>query len=184
MTQLPIHTDRGTNSATISPCGRYRYALERATGINGPNLCWLMLNPSVADADKDDPTIRKVIGFTRRAGYGVALVVNLFAWRETDPANLRRVIGSGMPNLLEGPDNCAAIMQAAAISAAVVCAWGATPWAREQAAKVMAWLDEHPREEPIRRLCLGTNKDGSPLHPLMPSYDGHPLRYFTFRRPS
>jgi hypothetical protein len=62
-------------------------------------------------------------------------------------------------------------MQAAEISEAVVCAWGAQPWAREQARTVLWWLDEHPREAPIRLLCLGKTKDGDPLHPLMPSYE-------------
>ena len=175
MIALPIHHDHGTRSATISPCGRYRYALERATGIDGPNLTWLMLNPSTADADVDDPTIRKVIGFTRRAGYGVALVVNLFAWRATKPRDCLLNLADA-----EGSYNCAAIMTAAAISAGVVCAWGAQPWAAEQARRVLWWLDEHP-DGPRRLLCLGTNKDGSPVHPLMPSYDGHPLRSFTFR---
>lgn len=182
-----IHTDRGSRSATISSCGRYRYALERATGIEGPNVAWLMLNPSTADADLDDPTIRKVVGFSRRAGFGVALVVNLFAWRATDPRDLARMLRIGpsrqdvlvrlrtQRDLAEGSDNCAAIMQAAAISEAVVCAWGAQPWARGQAARVVGWLRDHPREEPIKLLCLGTTKDGDPKHPLMPSYEGHPL---------
>ncbi len=181
MTQQPlIHTDRETRSATISACGLYRYALERSTGIEGPNLAWLMLNPSTADADVDDPTIRKVVGFTRRAGYGVALVVNLFAWRETDSKLIERVVKRGF-HRLEGDDNCAAIMQAAAISDAVVCAWGAHAWARTQAERVLGWLADHPREEPIRLrlLCLGRSKGGDPLHPLMPSYDGHPLIPFT-----
>jgi len=129
-----------------------------------------MLNPSTADADLDDPTIRKVVGFSRRAGYGVALVVNLFAWRATKPRDclLNRATA-------EGSYNRDAIMQAAAISEAVVCAWGAQPWASERASRVLGWLAKHPREEPIKLLCLGTTKSGAPLHPLMPSYDGHPL---------
>lgn len=182
MTQLVTHEATFTGSASISDCGRYRYSLERRiVGVEGANLTWLMLNPSTADASQDDPTIRKVMGFTRRAGYGVALVVNLFAWRATDPRELARMlrIGEGPAHVrrdrAEGPHNCAAIMQAAAISEAVVCAWGAQPWARGQASRVLEWLDEHPREAPIRLLCLGTTKAGDPLHPLMPSYDGHPL---------
>lgn len=179
MSQLAIHTDLGTKSATISACGRYRYALERSTGIVGGNLAWLMLNPSKAYAEKDDPTIRKVVGFTRRAGYGVALVVNLFAWRATSPRDCLANLADA-----EGEHNCAAIMAAAAISDAIVCAWGAHPWAEKQARTVLRWLDEHPREEPIRLLCLGTSKAGAPLHPLMPSYDGHPLVPFTAKSAS
>lgn len=162
------HSFTFDGSATISDCGRYRYALERRVG-EGPNLCWLMLNPSTADASVDDPTIRKVKGFTSRAGYGVAIVVNLFAWRATDPRNVVLNLADA-----EGEHNCAAIMGAAAISEAVVCAWGATPWAVEQANRVLWWLDEHP-EKQVRLLHLGRTKSGAPLHPLMPSYEGHPL---------
>lgn len=164
MTQALVHTDRGNRSATISECGRYRYALERATGLPGHNLTWLMLNPSTADADLDDPTIRKVVGFTRRAGFGVALVVNLFAYRATDPKDCRAHLAEA-----EGEWNRKAIVDAADISNAVVCAWGATPWAAPQAARVLEWLKGY------KLLCLGLSKSGAPLHPLMPSYDGHPL---------
>ena len=178
-TQRVQHAWNFTGSASISDCGRYRYSLERRiVDVVGPNLCWLMLNPSTADATKDDPTIRKVMGFTKRNGYGVALVVNLFAYRATDPDEVRTLTRSALGDP-EGPHNCAAIMQAAEISDAVVCAWGAQPWARKQAARVLEWLDEHPRERPIQLLCLGKTKAGDPLHPLMPSYDGHPLVPFT-----
>ena len=162
-----------TNAAYISACGRYRYTLERSTGIAGPQVAWLMLNPSTADADQDDPTIRKVVGFSRRAGYGRVVVVNLFAWRATDPKDCRAHLAEA-----EGHGNFHAIMQAVTDSEAVVCAWGATPWAEEQAAQVVHWLDEHPDKE-VRMLCLGRTKSGAPLHPLMPSYDGHPLVPFS-----
>lgn len=172
------HVSHFMGSASLSDCARYRYSLERRIpDVVGPNLAWLMLNPSTADATQDDPTIRKVVGFTRRAGYGVALVVNLFAWRATKPRDCLANLADA-----EGSYNCAAIMQAAEISDAIVCAWGAHPWAREQASRVLYWLEEHPREKPIRLLCLGLSKDGDPLHPLMPSYDGHPLVPYTPRR--
>lgn len=151
-------------TATISECGRYRYSLERITDVAGPNVAWLMLNPSTADASKDDPTIRKVVGFSRRAGYGVALVVNLFAWRATDPRDVRTNLADA-----EGAFNCAAIMQAVAISDAVVCAWGVQPWAREQAERVLWWLDEHP-DGPRRLMCIDVAKGGAPVHPLMQPY--------------
>jgi hypothetical protein len=161
-----------TCSATISECGRYRYTLERSTGIAvGLSLAWLMLNPSTADHNVDDPTIRKVVQFTRRAGYAEAVVVNLFAWRETDPSILRRTIASGMPNLLEGPGNLEAIKSVALRCHAVVCAWGAPPWAAEQAERIV----EAVRGWNKNLLCLGRTKSGAPLHPLMPSYAGHPL---------
>ena len=72
-------------------------------------------------------------------------------------------------------------MQAAAISESVVCAWGNEAgrwWVRGQAEDVLTMLRAHPAG-PRRLLCLGRNKDGSPLHPLMPSYEGHPLVPYT-----
>ena len=162
-------------SAVVSACGQYRYSLERETGLPGPNVAWLMINPSTADATKDDQTIRKVVGFSRRAGYGVALVVNLFAWRDKDVRNLRTNLADA-----EGEHNCCAIMTAAAISDAVVCAWGPKPWAYEQAETTLMWLENHP-DGPRRLLCVGTAKDGAPLHPLMVPYSNG-LRPFTPRR--
>ena len=182
MTQPTLfHTDAivagRSASATISACGRYRYALERTTGITGPNIAWVAMNPSTADATKDDPTIRKVIGFSRQAGYGVALVVNLFAYRAKDVRECRLHVRSGDA---EGPDNCAAIMAAASIADAVVCAWGPKPWAYDQADRVLAWLEEHPGGPPAL-LCVGTAKGGAPLHPLFVPYEAG-LRPFNPRR--
>lgn len=99
-------------NAIISTCGRYRYSLERSTGGPGPVLCWLMLNPSTADATKDDPTIRKVIGFSGRNGYGAVIVVNLFAWRSTDWRGVRHNLADA-----EGAGNRDAILEAAIASA-------------------------------------------------------------------
>lgn len=155
-------------SALISDCGRYRYLLTRPTGVEGPVLSWLMLNPSTADASVDDPTIRKVLGFSARAGYGAVIVANLYAYRATDPKDV-------YANLLdaEGEHNEEAIEYARYHSDAMVFAWGATPWARSQAETVRGWLEEHDlgyAPKPI--LCIGgkRTKNGAPLHPLMPSY--------------
>jgi hypothetical protein len=162
---LPVPVTR------FSRCGRYRYSLERRIGRRqgegASKLAWLMLNPSTADAVQDDPTIRKVIGFTRRAGFDTAVVVNLYAWRATDPRDLRRNHARA-----EGERNREAVVRAAMSSDAVVCAWGALPWVRPQAQRAMAWLADVRR---VKLLCLGRSKHGAPLHPLMLSYAEHPL---------
>jgi hypothetical protein len=81
-------------SAIISECGKYRYELIRDWSdeedcFPGGQITFIMLNPSTADAEADDPTIRKCIGFAKFNGYNRLKVVNLFAWRATDPKELK-----------------------------------------------------------------------------------------------
>jgi hypothetical protein len=151
-------------SAEVSLCGTYRYSLMRRVSDSPRRLAWLMLNPSTADAFADDPTIRKVMGFTRHAGYGYADVVNLFAWRAKDPKECLVNLADA-----EGARNFAIISDVTATAEAVVCAWGAQKWAREQAKNVVGWLLNHP-SGPRDLLYLGRNKDGSPMHPLFVPY--------------
>jgi hypothetical protein len=81
---------RVRRSAEISECGRYRWWLRRAwtAGGDGRVVCFVMLNPSTANAQQDDPTLRKCMGYTQRWGFSVLSVRNLFAYRATDPAEL------------------------------------------------------------------------------------------------
>ena len=91
------------SEAVISQDERHRYSLTRRWG-NGPRVCcWIMLNPSTADATTDDPTIRRCVRFTQAWGYDALTVVNLYAWRATDPADLRNAQRAG---LLRRPINC------------------------------------------------------------------------------
>ena len=77
------------SSAVVSPCERYRYVLRRVFG-SGPAVMFVGLNPSTADEHRDDPTIRRCIGFAKRWGYGTVVVTNLYAWRATQPRDLRQ----------------------------------------------------------------------------------------------
>ena len=76
--------------AAFSSCGRYRWWLERQWEPERPRLLFLGLNPSSADAERDDPTLRRLIGFARHWGYGALEVLNLFARCSSSPAVLRR----------------------------------------------------------------------------------------------
>ncbi|MEQ8317967.1 MAG: DUF1643 domain-containing protein [Phycisphaerales bacterium] len=78
-------------SAVFSRCGRYRYRLDRIVDpAASKTVAWVMLNPSTADANSDDQTLRRVRGFSASAckGVGRIVVVNLYAFRATNPADL------------------------------------------------------------------------------------------------
>src|ERR1700721_1892011 len=80
-----------SKSAEISECGQYRWWLRRSwvrRDSETKTVCFVMLNPSVADGIVDDPTIRRCIGFTRSWGYSVLSVRNLFPFRATEPRSL------------------------------------------------------------------------------------------------
>lgn len=74
--------------AVISPCDLYRYALWRIWQPSLGLVLWIGLNPSTADARRDDPTMRRVIEFTSRWGYGGVLMGNLFAFRDSCPEGM------------------------------------------------------------------------------------------------
>jgi hypothetical protein len=105
--------------ALISPNKIYRYTLRRVWDNTKPDLIWIMLNPSTADAEKDDATIRRCIGFSQRFEYGGLVVVNLFAWRSSKP-----VPQSHWSPPYIGPANDHHILQNC-LNKTVVCAWGA-----------------------------------------------------------
>ncbi len=122
------------SAATFDPTRTYRYSLTRRWAPGGTRACWIMLNPSTADAEQDDPTIRRCIGFSKLWGHSELVVVNLFALRSTDPAALA---SHGDPI---GPHNDFAIEEAGLTSAHVVCAWGRHGALRNRAGTVLRHL--------------------------------------------
>ena len=142
-------------SAEFSECGQYRWSLKRSWehGENGRFICFVMLNPSTADALVDDPTIRRCIGFARRDGFNVLVVRNLFALRATDPKQLRKA------NYPTGGRCGDSWLRAAAGADLLVAAWGANvPFHRDREAMRMF------RGKTV--YCLGRTKNGNPRHPL------------------
>lgn len=153
-------------SAEISVCERYRYRLYRSWA-DGPFVVFLMFNPSTANAEMDDPTIRKCMGFAERWGYGGIAVVNLFALRSTDP----REVGKVSFAEAVGPDNDDAILKVCATAGEVITAWGCGQHMRtrlDRAIKVLRSIKATYPDLPIN--CLGRGKDGQPRHPLMLAY--------------
>jgi hypothetical protein len=126
-------------------------------------VAFIGLNPSTADESRDDPTIRRCIGFARRWGFARLEVLNLFAFRATKPTAL---LSADDP---VGPENDLAIAGVLRSADLVVCAWGAFP-SSARAADVLR-LIAAPQ-------CLGTTKNGSPRHPLYVRSGTDPVPYF------
>lgn len=164
---MPDLFDLGvSSSAVLSPCGLYRYSLTRTWDEALPTVTFCMLNPSVADAEQDDPTIRRCLGFARAWGCGSLAVVNLFAYRATYPRELRKVKDP------VGPDNDAAILRHAG-SGLTVAAWGAQPFAQGRIRRVLDLL----HLAGARLHCLKLTKGGYPWHPLFCRADLKAVEY-------
>lgn len=154
-------------SAVFSPCGMYRYRLRREWLTGSGSVCWVMLNPSTADAAVDDPTIRRVVGFSQRWGFQAAEVVNLYAYRTPYPKDLRDAAEVGVD--IVGSDNDRHIVDAAYDARRVVTAWGANEPANSPRVRAVVGL---LAELGVWRIgCCG---GGQPRHPLIVSY-GAPL---------
>lgn len=144
--------------ATISDCGAFRYTLSRWWG-RAPGLLFVMLNPSTADASIDDPTIRRCATFAFAHGFGALTVVNLFAYRATDPRDLQR---AGWP---VGPDADEWIEREAKVAADVCVAWGAIGDKGPAVDRVQVVMPMLRRAGHVPK-CLRMTRSGHPQHPL------------------
>lgn len=152
------------SGAEFSPCLKYRYELTRFWDGSNRHAAFVMLNPSTADANEDDPTIRKCVGFARRWGYGGIRVYNVYALRATDPNELKR---SDNPI---GPDNDSWIRRAAS-NEIVVAAWGTFRVHPDRAQHVLGLLNGASVH------CLRVTKEGRPQHPLYLPNNARPIPY-------
>ncbi|WP_223644303.1 DUF1643 domain-containing protein [Corallococcus sp. EGB] len=150
----PRYLDAG---AELSECGLYRYRLWRRWSAQegAPRVLLVMLNPSVADGQQDDPTLRRCVAFAQSWGYGALTLCNLFALRATDPADLMPAKDA------VGPLNDAALEAAARDATLVVGAWGAHRMVPQRAPAVLALL---LRYHSVHALAL--TGAGEPRHPL------------------
>lgn len=143
--------------AVISDCGAYRYLLRRVWDHAKPRALIVMLNPSTADAEIDDPTIRSCHRLLRGIGYGSFEVVNLFALRTTDPSGLCKVADP------VGPRNDAMTEAAVLRCDVAICAWGAHSMATGSRQIVVQNILRSRRPA---LYCFGKAKHGAPKHPL------------------
>jgi hypothetical protein len=150
--------------AEFSRCRRWRYLLWRRWRP-GPLANFLMLNPSTADEVKLDPNCTRARDYALRWGFGGLLVTNIFAWRATDPEEMKAArdpVGRG---------NDRAILRAAREAAIVVCAWGNHGSHLERAVQVRRILTGIPLH------ALHMNGSGEPAHPLYLSGALRPRRW-------
>lgn len=151
-----VKVDTGRYVATFSPCRRHRYTLTIPVG-DGPPGAFVMLNPSTADAEQLDPTLRRVRGFAEALGWGSVTIANAFTFRATDP---RAMKAEPEPN---GPAADAAIRSVGLYAnGRTVVGWGVHGSHRGRDVEVLAIL--HAIGSPVS--CLGTTKAGHPRHPL------------------
>lgn len=154
-------------SAVFSPCGDYRYRLERDLGRDGPTAMILGVNPSLAGAEVNDQTIRKDIGFAERHGWGRIIKGNKFARVAQDVTGLRGLdIGKAV-----GPDNEKHLEQMMRDADVHIVAWGPLsklpPHLRGRWKQVVKIADHVG----CKLMCLTTAKDGHPRHTLMLAYN-------------
>lgn len=138
--------------ALFSPCRKYRYALFRAWEPAKGFVMFVGLNPSTADETVDDPTIRRCIAFAQAWGYGGLCMANLFAFRATEPADMKKA-----PDPV-GPENDGYLQSLSLAADVVVAAWGVHGTHRGRDTQVRAMLPN------LHYLRL--TKDGHPGHPL------------------
>lgn len=167
-----------TDHKTIfSPDRVYRYTLWRewdcdlltGTSDDLPNASeyamFIGLNPSTADETKNDPTIRKCIGFAKRWGYGALCMTNLFAFRATLPRDMKRHAAPA------GEANHSHILKCASQAGIVVAAWGVNGIHQNQDLNIKQWM----LSIGVQLKCLRKTKDGHPEHPLYVPYETQPI---------
>lgn len=154
------------SGAMFSPCGKYRPLLWRIWAHHKPLLTMLMLNPSTADASKDDQTVARQSTRAHLLGMGGLLVVNIFDFRATDPADMKR---ADKPCSEENDATIVSAVRRSLLSNGMaICAWGTHGTHRGRSAEVVKLLAGMP----LHALKVTT---GQPWHPLYLSYDLQPF---------
>ncbi len=141
--------------AIFDMIGKYRYTLWREWSTYHPRIVFILLNPSTADEERNDPTIRRCIGFARARKFGSVEVVNLFAYRATDARELLKIDDP------VGDENDLFLIHAVERCSTVVVGWGSRGTLLGRDRKVLSLVADKKDV-----FCLGITKDGQPRHPL------------------
>ena len=155
------------STATYSDCERYRYQLTRIWQPEGRKALFIMLNPSTATETQNDPTVERCERRARTLGFGAFRVLNIFAWRDTDPRKMRAVAEP------VGPGNDAAIREGCAWADRIICGWGTHGEHLGRGAQVETLV----RDTGLAPYHLGLTKAGHPKHPLYIAYSQQPVKW-------
>jgi hypothetical protein len=157
----------------------HRYVLRRSWMGNGGVVNFIMLNPSTADDVFDDATIRRCVGFAKRWGFSGLVVTNLFAYRATQPKDLKALLNtSGGWRLAIGDDNTAHLDREAKNAKTIVCAWGDNvdslpEYATHRDLDVIQMLRVYDL------YCIRRTKRGNPAHPVREPYKDAPELFYS-----
>jgi hypothetical protein len=162
----------GLTGALFSGCKKYRYSLWRRFQYDvRPErmVAFIGLNPSTADATKNDPTVTRCINYSKAWGYGGYVMLNLFAYRATDPREMKSQVDPvGIEN-----DEC--ISEVCRSVDKVILAWGNHGKHKDRELQVVSWFKRSCQE---KAFCLSINSNGSPSHPLYLPSSLWPKPYF------
>lgn len=165
--------------ATFSEDGSKRFELIRdwtdtliPTGLN--TALWLMLNPSKAGKIKDDPTVKKVVGFSQRWGFNTAVVVNLIPDIATDPWDLPHWHGIDL-------ENAEYIKKWASVADMTILAYGTVPKAFAGRIALPGHIYSAKRLVGSDLYCIDLTSDGSPRHPSRCAYTQNPQRFYGWK---
>lgn len=152
------------SDAIISPDGLYRYSLIRNWDPQLKEIIYIGINPSTADGNVDDATIRRLRDFTRKYGYGGFRIINLYAFRATDYLDLKNVTDP------IGTENSRELARWQGRLKTIVFMWGNNK--KDFMVQRNNVIEMYPNA-----LCFGHNDDGSPKHPLFLSGESKLIRY-------
>ena len=151
------------NTAKLSECRKYRFALWRTWDDSKPYVMFVGLNPSTADETTDDPTLTRCMNYAKSWGFGGVCMANLFAYRATAPSDMKSAIDP------VGPKNNDWLKKLANDAGLVLAAWGNDGSYLGRSEQVKEFLPN--------MFCLKLNKSGEPAHPLYQKADRKPVPF-------